>query len=98
MLCQCPSSDTPSRTARRGTACADCGVNDHGLTASPDVTAARDAARAKNAYRTRTPAGLDTILRDQTPRLGLWIDTTSQIPAATVPDILARGWTQARIP
>jgi chloramphenicol 3-O-phosphotransferase len=68
------------------------------LTALPEVIAARDAARAKTAYRTWTPAGLDTILRDQTPRLGLWIDTTSQTPADTVQDILARAWTEARIP
>jgi chloramphenicol 3-O-phosphotransferase len=68
------------------------------LTAPPEVVAARDAARGKTAYQTWTPAGLDTILHDQTPRLGLWIDTTRQTPAGTVQDILTRAWTEARIP
>lgn len=68
------------------------------LTALPEVIAARDAARPKTAYWTWTPAGLDKILRDQTPRLGLWIDTTGLSPAGTVKEILARAWTEGRIP
>ena len=68
------------------------------LTAAPEVIASRDAAREKTAYQTWTPAELAEILHGQTPRLGLWLDTTGQNPAATVETILARAWTEARIP
>ena len=68
------------------------------LTASPEVLLARDTDRAKTAYQAWTPAGLDKILHDETPRLGLWIDTTRQTPADTVQDILTRAWIEARIP
>ncbi len=68
------------------------------LTATVQVIAARDAARAKQAYQAWTPAGLEEILHSQTPRLGLWLDTTGQDPAGTVATILTRAWTEARIP
>jgi chloramphenicol 3-O-phosphotransferase len=67
------------------------------LTAAPEVIEAREAGRNKNAYTTWTPAGLDKVLRDETPRLGLWLDSTSQTPAETAAEILARAWTEARI-
>jgi len=37
-------------------------------------------------------------LRNQTPRLGLWLDTSDHTPADTVNEILTRAWTQAKVP
>ncbi|MEV2214888.1 hypothetical protein AB0H86_26140 [Streptomyces sp. NPDC050997] len=67
------------------------------LTPHPDAIAARDTARAKTAYDAWTIGPLDHVLRQETPRLGLWIDTSEQTPAQTVDEILARASTQARI-
>ena len=44
-----------------------------------------------------TVALLDRALRQQTPRLGLWLDTTDQTPEETVDEILDRGWAEAHI-
>jgi chloramphenicol 3-O-phosphotransferase len=68
------------------------------LTAAPDVVEAREAGRDKIAYRGWTPADLDQILRDETLRLGLWLDTSGQTPADTAREILTRAWAEARIP
>lgn len=56
----------------------------------PDVVAAREAARPKTAYRGDvTPKNLDEAMRE-TPRIGLWLDTSEQTPAETVEEILRR--------
>ncbi len=60
--------------------------------------AGRDQSRGKTAYGPWAIQQLDTVLRHQTPRLGLWLDTTSQTPAQTADEILSRAWTEARIP
>lgn len=67
---------------------------------APDVESvlAREAARAKNAYREWTVNLLDQGLRNDTPRLGLWLDTSTQTPEETVAEILDRAWTEARVP
>lgn len=63
---------------------------------STATVAARDAARQKAtgkiAYRTGefTIGGLDMILA-QTPRIGLWLDTSRQTPQETVAEICARS-------
>jgi len=38
------------------------------------------------------------VLRHDTPRLGLWLDTSSQTPAETADEILSRAWDEARVP
>ncbi|SNY77101.1 AAA domain-containing protein [Nocardia amikacinitolerans] len=58
------------------------------LAPSRDAIAAREAARDKNAYDTFTVAALDAVLRDSTPRLGLWLDTSNLTVAETVDTIL----------
>jgi len=63
-----------------------------------DIIAAREAARDKTAYGQWAINQLDDILRQHTPRIGLWLDTSGQTPAETVDEILARGWNEARIP
>lgn len=68
------------------------------LTPRPEVVAARDAARGKrDAYRDLTIAALDTELRERTPRLGLWLDTSDLTPEQTVDAILAHAWTEGRV-
>ena len=70
------------------------------LAPSPEVVAAREAARSKIAYRSGFDDidALDRALRHQTPRLGLWIDTSHQAPEETVDEIVARAWDDARVP
>ena len=63
------------------------------LAPSPDVVAAREAARPKRAYgpgRHRLE-DLDHALRHDTPRLGLWLDTSAQTVAETVDEVLRRA-------
>jgi cytidylate kinase len=63
------------------------------LAPRPEVVAEREAGRAKVAYRDGhlDVAALDRGLRRDTPRLGLWLDTSDQDPDATVDEIVARG-------
>ncbi|NED96140.1 AAA family ATPase [Phytoactinopolyspora alkaliphila] len=55
-----------------------------------DVVARRESDRAKTGYGDWTVRDLDTSLREETPRLGLWLDTSDQTPEETVDEILAR--------
>lgn len=57
--------------------------------------AARRAARGKVAYRPGgdSVADLDSYLREQTPRIGLWLDTSEQSVEQSVEEILDRVWT-----
>jgi cytidylate kinase len=56
-----------------------------------DVLAAREEGRAKTAYRgIDTPAAMDAALREDTPRIGLWLDTSEQTAEETVDEILMR--------
>jgi chloramphenicol 3-O-phosphotransferase len=61
------------------------------LAPSVDALRRREAARAKTGYGGAgvTPDLLDRALREETPRLGLWLDTSDQTPAETVDAILA---------
>ncbi|WP_062204011.1 AAA family ATPase [Streptomyces sp. NBRC 109706] len=69
------------------------------LAPSPDAVADREAARAKTAYAEAggwTVAALDGWLRERTPRIGLWLDTSALDPAGTVDAVLA-GLATARV-
>ena len=69
------------------------------LAPRPDVVAAREAARAKDAYGDAGGvAALDAHLRRDTPRIGLWLDTSGQAPAETVDEIVRRGLEAGRVP
>ncbi|MGW0247951.1 AAA family ATPase [Nocardia goodfellowii] len=61
------------------------------LTPQPAAVAAREAARGKSAYGTFTVEDLDTGLRETTPRLGLWLDSTDLTVEQTVDAILTRA-------
>jgi hypothetical protein len=56
------------------------------------VVAAREAGRDKTAYvGPVTPAEFDAGFRAETPRIGLWLDTSDQTPSETVDEIVARA-------
>lgn len=80
------------------------------LAPSPTSIASREASRQKTAYAAarQTTGGapaagawtieaLDAVLRTETPRLGLWLDTADQTPAQTVDEILHRAWNEAAV-
>lgn len=69
------------------------------LAPRPEVVARREAARTKVAYRddTTTISALDAALRQETPRIGLWIDTSTRSPDETVDEIIRRGPTDGRL-
>ncbi|WP_059012115.1 AAA family ATPase [Streptomyces specialis] len=60
------------------------------LAPSPDTVARREGARAKTGYGAWSVPALDHVLRVDTPRIGLWLDTTDQTPSQTVDAILSR--------
>ncbi len=51
----------------------------------------REAGRAKNAYDRWTAEALDRVLREETARIGLWIDTSQLSVAETVDEIIRRA-------
>ncbi|WP_377273793.1 AAA family ATPase [Peterkaempfera sp. SMS 1(5)a] len=54
-----------------------------------EVVAARDAARGKTGYGSGwTVEAIDAVLREHTPRLGLWLDSSELTVAQTVDRIL----------
>ncbi|AUS77536.1 phosphotransferase [Actinoalloteichus sp. AHMU CJ021] len=61
------------------------------LAPTPRAIADRERERTKDGYLTWDVATLDGLLRADTPRQGLWLDTSDQTPAATVEDILAHA-------
>lgn len=54
------------------------------LCPSPAVALERDAHRHKQTYTSWTPEGLDQALRDATPHIGLWLDTSALTVEETV--------------
>lgn len=60
------------------------------LAPSREAVAEREAGRAKSGYGSWTVGGLDHVLREQTPRIGLWLDSSGQTPDETVDAILDR--------
>lgn len=61
------------------------------LAPSQEAVARRESGRAKKAYGTFTVADLDTGLRNDTPQLGLWLDTSDLTVSQTVDEILTRA-------
>ncbi|CAG7647860.1 hypothetical protein PAESOLCIP111_05477 [Paenibacillus solanacearum] len=62
-----------------------------------DVVAKREAARAKTGYGVWTVAGLDDVLRKETPQLGQWLDSSGLTPEQTVDEIWRRAPQEAII-
>jgi len=67
------------------------------LAPSAVTIAGRERARDKTAYDTWTIEQLDHVLRHETPRLGLWLDTSGQTAVESSGEILARAWPEASI-
>jgi chloramphenicol 3-O-phosphotransferase len=66
----------------------------------PEVVAAREAGRAKTAYRDEM-SGIPEMhagLTEATPRIGLWLDTSDQTPEETVDEIVRRGLPEGAVP
>ena len=61
------------------------------------AVAERAARRAKSAYGDYTVTDLDAALRRETPRIGLWLDTTDQTPTQTAAEILRRAPAEAAV-
>ncbi|MFI6293890.1 AAA family ATPase [Nonomuraea sp. NPDC050790] len=59
------------------------------LAPSPASVERRERERAKTGYGDWTVAGLDHVLRTQTPRIGHWIDSSDLTVEETVEEILA---------
>jgi chloramphenicol 3-O-phosphotransferase len=59
------------------------------LLPSAEVVAARELARRESGYALWSVGALHGLFADDTTRLGLWLDTSSQTPPETVDEILA---------
>ncbi|WP_189545241.1 AAA family ATPase [Streptomyces gelaticus] len=67
------------------------------LAPGPRAVAEREAGRGKSGYGAGwTVESLDLALREETPRIGLWLDTTGQTVEQSVDAVLA-GLEQARV-
>lgn len=69
------------------------------LAPRPGVVREREKARGKVAYKPgdQDPAALDAALRRETPRVGLWLDTSGQTLQETVDELLARVWSEGKV-
>jgi adenylate kinase family enzyme len=67
------------------------------LAPRPEAVKARDVGRSKSGYGAWAIEQLDRVLREETPRLGLWVDSSDQTPEQTTEEILERAWKEARV-
>ncbi|WP_029192804.1 AAA family ATPase [Paenibacillus harenae] len=67
------------------------------LCPSVEAVERREAARSKKGYGLWTAAGLDRVLREETPKIGMWLDSTGLTPEETVNEILRRSKTEGLI-
>lgn len=66
------------------------------LAPGAEAVAAREAGRGKSGYGAWSVGGLDGVFRAETPRLGLWLDT-SELDAGQTVDAVLDGLDAARI-
>jgi len=50
----------------------------------------REATRSKKGYGLWTVEALNQVLLDETPRVGMWLDSSNMTPEETVSELLAR--------
>ncbi|ALC83032.1 MULTISPECIES: AAA family ATPase [Bacillus] len=67
------------------------------LTPRPEIVAAREASRPKKGYGAMDISSLESVLQSETPRIGMWIDSSNLTPEETVDEILRRVFTEAKI-
>lgn len=68
------------------------------LCPSASVVARREAERSKKGYGIWTVEALDRVLRTETPRIGMWLDTSDLTPEQTVREILGNVQHLGEIP
>jgi chloramphenicol 3-O-phosphotransferase len=61
------------------------------LCPSPAVLAAREAGRAKTGYKGWSPEAFDAMVRAETPKIGLWLDTSEMSAGEAADYILAHS-------
>ncbi|WP_405976690.1 AAA family ATPase [Streptomyces sp. NBC_00988] len=66
------------------------------LAPTPATVTAREAGRAKNGYGAWTVEELDRSLRTETPRIGLWLDSSGLTVGETV-DAIVEGRERSRV-
>ncbi|MVP00590.1 AAA family ATPase [Paenibacillus lutrae] len=66
---------------------------------NPDTqeVAAREAGRPKKGYGEWTVESLYSVLNNETPKIGMWVDSSNLTPEETVEEILRRAWNEAHI-
>ncbi|MDQ0885518.1 chloramphenicol 3-O-phosphotransferase [Paenibacillus sp. V4I9] len=60
------------------------------LCPNSSVVILRESARIKKGYGVWTVEGLDSLLRNETPRIGMWLDSSELTPDETVNEIITR--------
>lgn len=60
------------------------------LCPNSSIVKQREAARLKKGYVVWTVEGLDSLLRNETPQIGMWIDSSELTPEETVIEIVTR--------
>ncbi|MNP31172.1 hypothetical protein D3C76_1242820 [compost metagenome] len=67
------------------------------LCPGPEIVAGREVNRAKTGYGAFGVAGFHRLFREETPKIGLWLDNSDQTPEETVQEILSRVEAEGRI-
>lgn len=67
------------------------------LCPNTSAVARREAERSKKGYGAWTVEALDQVLRNETPEIGMWLDTSEWSPEETVSAILERVWHEGRV-
>lgn len=67
------------------------------LTPNEETVEKRESSRSKKGYGAWTISALNHSLHNETPKIGLWIDSSDQTPQETVEEILRRAFTEARV-
>lgn len=67
------------------------------LCPNPAAVASREAARSKKGYGEWTVEALDAVLRDETPRIGMWLDSSDLTAEETAACIEKRIWQEGLI-
>lgn len=65
------------------------------LTQNQEVIASREAARPKRGYGLWTVAELDRRFREETPKIGMWLDSSDLSAEETVEQIWQKAWLEA---
>ncbi|MDF2543777.1 MAG: hypothetical protein K0S47_3495 [Herbinix sp.] len=67
------------------------------LCPSQEAVALREKERNKIGYGDWSISELDDLFQRETPRIGLWIDTSNQTPEESIEEILKRVWEEGRV-